>query len=226
VQAAQQLSTLASGVTLVQADNAITRDASTYNNVLLDAMASVPALQTVFPSNSPFAAQLNEVAKLIQVRAALGVTRQIFFVGYGNFDTHGGQLGDQAALLGEVGPALGAFYQATEELNVAQQVTAFTCSDFGRTFQPNSAAGSDHAWGSHHIILGGAVKGGKIYGTFPTQVLGGADDAGTNGRWLPSTASAQYAATLAQWFGLPASDLSYVLPYIGNFSSNNLGFMG
>jgi uncharacterized protein (DUF1501 family) len=92
--------------------------------------------------------------------------------------------------------------------------------------QPNSTGGSDHAWGSHHMILGGAVQGGKIYGTFPTLVPGGPDDAATNGRWLPSTASAQYAATLAQWFGLSAGDLPYVLPYIGNFSSNNLGFLG
>jgi uncharacterized protein (DUF1501 family) len=225
-QTAQQLSTLSSGVSLVQADNTITSNADSYNSVLTEALASVSPLQTVFPSNSnPFAAQLSEVAKLIQVRAALGVTRQIFFIGCGNFDTHASQLGEHAALLAQVSQALGAFYQALEELNMAEQVTTFTCSDFARTFQPNSAGGSDHAWGSHHIILGGAVKGGKIYGTFPTQALGGPDDAGANGRWLPSTASAQYAATLAQWFGLPPSELAYVLPYIGNFSSNNLGFV-
>jgi uncharacterized protein (DUF1501 family) len=111
-------------------------------------------------------------------------------------------------------------------MNLANSVTAFTCSDFARTLQPNSAGGSDHAWGSHHIILGGAVQGGKIYGTFPTLALGGPDDASSNGRWVPTTASAQYASTLAQWFGLPASELPYVLPYIANFSSNNLGFLG
>jgi uncharacterized protein (DUF1501 family) len=227
LEAAQQLSVLSSGVSLVQADNAATQNSYTYNSVLLDALSSAPKLQTVFPpGTNPFAAQLQEVAKLIQVRSALGVSRQIFFVGYGNFDTHGGQLGGQAALLSQLSPALGAFYQALEEMSVASQVTAFTCSDFSRTFQPNSADGSDHAWGSHHIIMGGAVKGGKIYGTYPTLALGGPDDAGTNGRWLPTTASAQYAATLAQWFGLPANELSYVLPYIGNFSSNNLGFLG
>jgi uncharacterized protein (DUF1501 family) len=111
-------------------------------------------------------------------------------------------------------------------MNLANSVTAFTCSDFARTLQPNSAGGSDHAWGSHHIILGGAVQGGKIYGTFPTLALGGPDDASSNGRWVPTTASAQYASTLAQWFGLQAGDLPYVLPYIGNFSTNNLGFLG
>jgi uncharacterized protein (DUF1501 family) len=222
---AQQLSNFSSGVSLVQDDNGITNNAFTYNTVLADAFASAPPLMTVFPA-TPLGAQLNEVARIMQVRSALGVTRQIFFVSVGNFDTHSAQLATQSTLLAEVSPALAAFYQALGELSLANQVTAFTCSDFARTFQPNSADGSDHAWGSHHIILGGAVKGGQIYGTFPTLALGGPDDVGSNGRWIPSTASAQYASTLAQWFGLTAADLPYVLPYIGNFSSNNLGFLG
>ncbi len=225
-QAAQQFSTLSSGVSLVQSDNEITRNASTYNATLTGAMSGATPLQTVFPAaGNAFAGQLQEVARLIQVRAALGVTRQIFFVGAGNFDTHGDQLPQQAALLANVSAALGAFYQSLQEMNLTESVTAFTCSDFARTLQPNSASGSDHAWGSHHMIVGGAVKGGKIYGTFPTLALGGPDDASSNGRWVPSTASAQYASTLAQWFGLPAADLPYVLPYIGNFSTNNLGFL-
>lgn len=224
--AAQQLAGMSSGVTIVQEDNAITNNAFTYNTVLASALGSAPPLATVFPTTTPFGAQLSEVAKLIQVRAALGVQRQIFFVGAGNFDTHSGQLAIQSTLLAEISPALGAFYQALQEMNLANSVTAFTCSDFARTFQPNSSDGSDHAWGSHHIIVGGAVKGGAIYGTFPTQALGGPDDVGSNGRWIPSTSSAQYAATLAQWFGLAPGDLSYVLPYIGNFSTNNLGFLG
>ena len=226
-QTAQQFSTLSSGVSLIQADNGITNNAYAYNATLMNALGGVSALKTVFPTKgNAFGAQLQEVAKLIQVRAALGVSRQIFFVGAGNFDTHGDQLAGQAALLAQLSPALGAFYQSLQEMNLTDSVTAFTCSDFARTLQPNSNGGSDHAWGSHHMIIGGAVKGGKIYGTFPTLVPGGPDDAATNGRWLPSTASAQYAATLAQWFGLPAADLPYVLPYIGNFSSNNLGFLG
>ncbi len=225
-QAAQQFSTLSSGVSLVQSDNEITRNASTYNATLTSAMKGVTPLQTVFPTaGNTFAGQLQEVAKLIQVRAALGVTRQIFFVGAGNFDTHGDQLPQQAALLAKVSAAVGAFYQSLQEMNLTESVTAFTCSDFARTLQPNSASGSDHAWGSHHMIVGGAVKGGKIYGTFPTLALGGPDDASSNGRWVPSTASAQYASTLAQWFGLPPADLPYVLPYIGNFGTNNLGFL-
>jgi len=226
-QTAQQFATLKSGVSLIQSDNGITNNAYTYNATLTNALGAVAPLKTVFPTTTnPFGAQLQEVANLIQVRSALGVTRQIFFVGSGNFDTHGSQLDTQAALLAQLSPALGAFYQALQEMNLANSVTAFTCSDFARTLQPNSAGGSDHAWGSHHIILGGAVQGGKIYGTFPTLALGGPDDASSNGRWVPTTASAQYASTLAQWFGLPASELPYVLPYIANFSSNNLGFLG
>jgi uncharacterized protein (DUF1501 family) len=223
-QTAQQLSSLSSGVSLVQADNEITANAYKYNAVLKEALTDSAPLQTSFPVSS-IGAQLQQVANLIQVREALNVKRQIFFVSLGNFDTHGGQLSDQAALLSELSAALGAFDQSMTAMNLSRQVTTFTCSDFSRTLQPNSSNGSDHAWGSHHMIIGGAVKGGKIYGKFPTLALGGPDDLGVNGRWIPSTGSAQYAATLATWFGLPASQLSYVLPSIGNFSVNNLGFI-
>ncbi len=223
---AQQLSTLASGVSLVQQDNAITGNAFAYNTTLTSALGSVTALRTVFPTTQPFGAQLAEVAKIIQVRAALGVTRQIFFVGAGNFDTHSAQIANQATLLAQVSSGLGAFYSALQEMGLTNQVTAFTCSDFARTFQPNSTLGSDHGWGNHHLVLGGAVKGGQMYGSFPTLALGGPSDVGTNGRWVPTTSSAQYAATLAQWFGLPTANLSAVLPYISNFSTTNLGFLG
>jgi uncharacterized protein (DUF1501 family) len=147
-------------------------------------------------------------------------------VGGGDFDTHGAQMEIQAILLSQLSPALGAFYSATEELGLANQVTTFTCSDFSRAFQPNSSNGSDHAWGGHHIIMGGAVKGGQMYGTFPTLALGGPDDSDKNGRWIPTTSSAQYAGTLAQWFGVSTADLPYVLPSLSNFSQSNLGFLG
>ena len=120
---------------------------------------------------------------------------------------------------------MAAFYASTQELAVANQVTSFTMSDFSRTFQPNSNTGSDHAWGSHHIVMGGAVKGGRMYGTFPTLHLGGPDDSGSNGRWVPTTASAQYAATLAQWFGVSAAQLPAIFPNIGSFATTNLGFV-
>jgi uncharacterized protein (DUF1501 family) len=223
--AAQALLTLSSGVSLVQADDNITTNAYTYAATLAAATQSVSPLQTVFPANNGLAAQLKQIAQIIQVRAALGVQRQIFFAGIGNFDTHADQLTLQNGLLAQISPALAAFYNATVELNVASSVTTFTMSDFSRTFQPNSNNGSDHAWGSHHIVLGGAVKGGHIYGTYPTLALGGPDDSGSNGRWVPSTASAQYAATLAQWFGVPVADLPAVFPTIGNFATTSLGFV-
>ena len=222
---AQALLTLDTGVSLVQADDTITTNAYSYAKTLADAVQSITPLQTVFPANNGLAAQLKQIAQIIQVRAALGVQRQIFFASLGNFDTHADQLASQSTLLAEISPALAAFYNATVELNVASEVTTFTMSDFSRTFQPNSNNGSDHAWGSHHMVIGGAVKGGQIYGTYPTLALAGPDDSGSNGRWVPSTASSQYAATLAQWFGVPAADLPTILPSIGNFSSNNLGFV-
>lgn len=224
LSSAQALISYASGVSLVTQDNHITSNAYNYASVLTAATQSVTPLKTVFPTGG-LGAQLQQIAQIIQVRAALGVQRQIFFCGIGNFDTHSGQLALQASLLSGISPAMSAFYNATVEMGVQSNVTAFTMSDFARTFQPNSNNGSDHAWGSHHIVFGGAVKGGQMYGTFPTLALGGPDDSGSNGRWVPSTGSVQYAATLASWFGVPPSALATVFPNIGNFATTNLGFV-
>ena len=223
--AAQALLTFSSGISLVTADDQITSNAYSYARTLSAATQSVTPLQTVFPAANGLAAQLQQIAQIIQVRAALGVQRQIFFAGIGNFDTHAGQISLQGTLLASISAAMSAFYQATVEMGVQSNVTSFTMSDFSRTFQPNSNTGSDHAWGSHHMVMGGAVKGGKMYGTFPTLALAGPDDSGSNGRWVPSTSSAQYAATLAQWFGVPTSQLGLVFPNIGNFTVNNLAFV-
>ena len=223
--AAQALLTFSSGVSLITQDDTIATNAYNYASVLEAATKSVTPLKTVFPANNGLASQLQQIAQIIQVRAALGVQRQIFFAGIGNFDTHSDQLPLQAALLSGISPAMAAFYNATVEMGVQSEVTSFTMSDFARTFQPNSNTGSDHAWGSHHIVFGGAVNGGKMYGTYPTLALGGPDDSGSNGRWVPSTGSVQYAATLAQWFGVPASSLATVFPNIGSFTTNNLGFV-
>jgi uncharacterized protein (DUF1501 family) len=223
--AAQQLLTFSSGVSLVQPDNTINANGYQLAKVWGAAASSVAPLTTAFPGSS-LGAQLQQIAQVIQLRQALGVNRQIFFAGLGNFDTHGTQLETQAALLAQVGPAMAAFYEATQELGLANQITTFTMSDFSRAFQPNSNYGSDHAWGGHHIVIGGAVKGGKIYGTFPTLALGGPDDSGSNGRWVPSIGSAQYAATLASWFGVSTSNLPAIFPNIGSFSTANLGFIG
>ena len=222
---AQALLSFSSGLTLVQADNSITTNAYSYAKTLTAATASVTPLKTVFPTGNALAAQLQQIAQIIQVRAALGVSRQIFFCGVGNFDTHSNQLTLQNALLASISPALAAFYAATVEMGIQNSVTSFTMSDFSRTFQPNSNTGSDHAWGSHHIVMGGAVKGGQMYGTFPTLALNGPDDSGTNGRWVPSTGSVQYAATLASWFGVSAAQMPTIFPNIGSFATANLGFV-
>jgi uncharacterized protein (DUF1501 family) len=222
---AQALLQFSSGLSLVQAANTITGNAYNYGKILTAATSSVSALQTVFPANNSLASQLKQIAQIIQVRAALGVSRQIFFASLGNFDTHAGQLSIQGGLLAQLSPALAAFYAATQELGVANNVTTFTMSDFSRTFQPNSNTGTDHAWGSHHIVLGGAVKGGTLYGKFPTLTLGGPDDSGANGRWVPTTGSVQYAATLAQWFGVTTAQLPMIFPNIGSFAASNLGFV-
>jgi len=222
---AQALLGFDSGLTLVQADNTITSNAYNYAKTLSAAVQSVSPLKTVFPTGNPLASQLQQVAQIIQVQAALGVSRQIFFCGVGNFDTHSNQLTLQNNLLAALSPALGAFYNATVELGIQNSVTTFTMSDFSRTFQPNSNTGSDHAWGSHHFVMGGAVKGGKMYGTFPTLALGGPDDSGSNGRWLPSISSVQYAATLASWFGVTPGQMATIFPNISAFSATNLGFV-
>lgn len=222
--AAQGIMRLNSNVSLVTADNQITTNAYTYPAILSDAIKSVQPLATSFPATS-IGGALKQIAQIIQVRAAMGVKRQIFFANMGGYDTHSAQLLLHASLMGQLGAAMQSFYQATQEMGVEDSVTSFTMSDFSRAFQPNSNAGTDHAWGGHHLVVGGAVKGGKMYGTFPTLALGGPDDSGTNGRWIPSTASTQYAATLAQWFGVPTTQLATVLPNIGNFSTTNLGFI-
>ncbi len=223
--ATQQLLTFDSGLSMVQAANAVTGQAVQFAAVLSSALKNIPALQTKFPA-SDLGQQLQQVAQVISARSALGVQRQIFFCSTGGFDTHADQLPQQVQLLTAVSQGMSAFYQATQELGVASQVTTFTLSEFSRTLEPGSNGGSDHAWGSHQLVLGGAVKGNAIYGTFPTLVLGGPDDADQNGRFIPTTALDQYAATMATWFGVSAANLPSIFPNLVNFPSSNLGFLG
>jgi uncharacterized protein (DUF1501 family) len=222
---AQSFLSFASGLSLVQADNVISQNADRYATVLTEAVSNIAPLTTPFPANNPLATQLQQIAQLMQVRSSFGVNRQIFFASIGNFDTHANQLAQQSLLLGQTSAAVSAFYQATQELGIASEVTTFTMSDFSRAFQPNSNKGSDHGWGSHHIVLGGAVKGAKLYGTYPTLALAGPDDSDRNGRWIPSISSVQYASTLASWFGVSAAQLSLIFPALGAFRSTNLGFV-
>jgi uncharacterized protein (DUF1501 family) len=223
--ATQQLLTFDSGLSMVQAANAVTGQAVKFAQVLSDALKNIPPLQTLFPGTY-LGQQLQQVAQVISARSALGVQRQIFFCAVGGFDTHADQLPQQVQLLSDVSKSMSAFYQATQELAVANQVTSFTLSEFSRTLEPSSNGGSDHAWGAHQLILGGAVKGNAIYGTFPTLALGGPNDADQNGRWIPTTALDQYAATLATWFGVGAGNLPSIFPNLVNFSAGNLGFLG
>jgi uncharacterized protein (DUF1501 family) len=222
--ALQSLIQLSSGVSLVTAQEGIITQSFQYGAALAAATAGAPSLSTTFPSTS-LGAQLQQVAQLMQVRSNFGVQRQIFFCGLSSFDTHSSQLSIQAPLLQQVSDAMAAFYQATAELGIQNDVTTFTMSDFARALQPNSVGGTDHGWGSHHIVMGGAVKGGNIYGTFPTLALGGPDDSGSSGRWIPTTSTVQYAATLAQWFGVPQTELTTIFPNIGAFNTANLGFV-
>lgn len=167
--------------------------------------------------------QLSIVAKLIAARSTLGSKRQVFFVSLGGFDNHDGLLTNHGPLLAKVNEAIGQFYKATVELGVQNNVTTFTASDFGRTLASNGD-GSDHGWGAHHFIVGGAVKGGQFYGKAPSISITTDDQVG-EGRLLPTTSVDQYAATLARWFGVSDSELPTVLPRIGNFGTSNLGFM-
>lgn len=206
-----------------QAYCAVTQKAIRAEKTLSAALAGEPELATAFDASNSLASQLKMVAKLIRIRQKLGMQRQVFFVALGGFDTHDGLLSTHGPLIGKVSSALASFYQATVELGVASQVTTFTASDFGRTLSCNGN-GSDHGWGSHHFILGGAVKGKAFYGTAPQMGLGTPNDTG-QGRLLPSTSVDQYAATLARWFGVPETQLGHVAPHLVNFTQKDLGFM-
>ncbi len=189
------------------------------------ALATAPVnFAATFDTTNPLASQLLMVARLIASRAALGVHRQVFFVSIGGFDLHDNLNAQHPALLGRVGGALASFDAAMVELGVANQVTAFTASDFGRTLSSNGD-GSDHGWGAHHVVVGGAVHGGRLWGTQPEVSVNGADDVG-QGRLLPTTSVDQLAATLASWMGVADSELPLVVPQIGNYTTRNLGLLG
>jgi uncharacterized protein (DUF1501 family) len=188
--------------------------------------ASSPVIDPPFAGlTSDIANQFHQVAKMIGARASTGAGRQIFFVQLGSFDTHNDQLNRQQQLFADLSPALKAFHDATVALGVGSQVTTFTLSDFGRTFQPASGGGTDHAWGSHHFILGDAVNGGSLFGRYPQLILGGPDDAEAEGRWLPTTSVDQYGATLAKWFGVAPGAMAAVFPNLAAFATPDLGFM-
>ncbi len=188
------------------------------------AIAETADYTDVIP-DSGLGRQLRIVAKLIEARASLGMRRQVFFCATGGFDTHGPQLDTHAGLLGNLSSALSGFNTAMGNLQVQDSVTTFTASDFGRTFDSNGR-GSDHGWGSHHIVMGGCVRGNNIYGQYPDLDLTNGNPLDTGrGRWIPTTAVDQYGATLAKWFGVDDNGLNSVFPNLQNFATKDLGFM-
>jgi len=229
--AQQQIVTNDSGNAIINAANKAMADAITLSPLLLNAGSGTP-LTTAFPSTQ-IGNQLKDIARIINLRAQTGVGRQVFFCGLGGFDTHGGQSYQQYDLLQQASKAVSAFYAATVEMGIADKVTTFTLSDFGRTLQP-SGSGTDHGWGNHHLVIGGAVNGGKIFGPFPQMTayatIGQAgsmqqDFADNRGTMLPRQALSQYGATLAKWFGAADAQLDSVFPTLPNFAVRDLGFM-
>ena len=188
-------------------------------------IANAGTMKTQFPSSSALAPALRTIASMIKLQSQIGSRRQIFLLDFGSFDTHAAQADTHASLLAQLDQGVAIFIEAMQELGVYEKVTLFTASDFARTLQFNGALGSDHAWGGHHFVVGGAVKGGQIFGDFPDLTLSGANDIDGSGRWVPTTALSQYAGTLAAWFGVPAASLPAILPGLANFSTQPLGFL-
>jgi len=234
----QSILTLNSGLTMIQAADKVRQDAVNLSALLSNLPAASPFTRP-FPSTT-IGQQLQQVAQIMQLQPQLGLKRQIFFCSLGGFDTHSGQSWQQFSLLGQIADAMLSMYSATVDLAIANQVTTFTESEFGRTLQP-SGSGCDHGWGSHHMVLGGAVRGGDLYGHYPAMAIGGPDDCLSNsnpstparGAWPPSTSIDQYAATLAKWFGVDltnAATVAQTFPNLASFTGAglpaDLGFMG
>jgi len=192
------------------------------NEQYIEALVGATPLQTVFPQSGT-GGQLSAVANSINISASLGVGRQVFFVGMGGFDTHDNQAADLSGLQAGYSAAIKSFYDATVEMGMHDNVTLFTAADFGRALLENGN-GTDHGWGSHHFIVGGAVNGNTIYGDIPPYDVGHEFDSG-NGRLIPQVSVEQYAATLGKWFGLSNAELLAALPILANFSEQDLGFM-
>ena len=224
--ALQMLLKLDSGAALIQDAQEIMDSGIANSDALSKAMTGAPALTVSFPTSN-LGQQLAQVAKIIQLRGSLGMNRQVFFASQGGYDTHTAQLNTQDLLFKDLSLAIKAFYDQLKDWGIADQAALFTESDFTRTLLPNSNGGTDHAWGGHHFIVSGALRPGQaMYGAFPNIVVGSNDDAGTEGRWIPTTAIDQYGATLANWFGVDPSKLGSIFPNLGNYSQKTLGFFG
>ncbi len=222
-QQLQQILSMDSGMALIQSANNVRKDALDLSAMLKSLSGATP-LSTIFPGTQ-LGQQMKQVAQIMQLRNTIGIKRQVFFCSIGGFDTHGSQAWQQWDLLKQTAAAMNALYQASEEMGIGTGVTSFIESEFGRTLMP-SGSGTDHGWGNHFFAMGGAVKGGDMYGQFPDLALGGPNDSGNRGALLPTTSLDQYGATLAKWFGVPDSGLDAIFPSLKNFTQRDLGFMG
>ncbi len=202
-----------------------------FNQRSIDSQAAVsaaiatpisPAPPTL-PANNQLAQQLQMVARMIYARSALGAARQVFLVSMGGYDTHANQTATHPGLLTQLAQAIAWWQTTIDQIGIANDVTLFTASDFGRALTPNSE-GSDHGWGAHHFVVGGAVNGRQVYGAYPDLMTNASTDAG-NGRLIPTTSVEQYAATMAKWMGVTPANLPVILPNLVNFSQQDLGFM-
>jgi uncharacterized protein (DUF1501 family) len=225
--ALQQLLNVDQSVNLTQAAQAVMTSALTSSAILNPILTTTDAaLQARFAGlTDNFSQQLLAIAKVVEAHSTLGAGRQVFLATLGSFDTHTNQLNEQQTLFGQLDAGLTAFHGAMSDIGAGTSVTSFTLSDFSRNFLPNTGGGTDHAWGSHPLVVGDAVHGGVIYGTMPTLELSGPDDASDLGRWIPTIAVDQFAATLAAWFGADANALAAVLPNLSAFSPGTLGFI-
>ncbi|WP_421736929.1 DUF1501 domain-containing protein [Caulobacter sp.] len=197
-------------------------------NTVISATTSVVDKYFVNPTTgvtltSDISRQLLRAARMIEARDSLGHAKQTFFVSQGGYDTHVGQLATHTAIYADLANALAGFYNAMKALGLQNNVTAFTMSDFGRVFKGNSQAGTDHAWGSNHLVLGAALAKGKVHGRYPDMTFGGPEDSANDGRWIPSIATEEYIGAIAQWYGVSAADLPYIFP---NWSTWNGGGRG
>ncbi len=218
LSAVQQLMTFDNGLKLVTAANANFNRGVGFSTTLTNALKTA-VVNTVFP-NTQIGQQLLTVAQIMSIRSQLGIGRQVFFCQLGGFDTHSAQEGSQDPLLQQLSQAVGAFYAATQEVGADANTTTFTASEFGRTLQPNGNGGTDHAWGSHHFHHRhgfckrrlAARRRTRFWGQFPSLALGGANDANSRGTFVPTTSVDQYAATMAQWFGVSPANVSSIFP--------------
>ena len=220
----QQIVKFPTGMALIQKANQVTADGLNAAKELNGALSAGSSLKTPFPSTS-LGKQLQQVARVMNVRKELGAQRQIFYVAIGDFDTHTDSMRRQDVLLADMAASMSAFYDATLEMQIERQVVTFTESEFGRTLQPSSGAGTDHAWGSHHLVMGGAVKAADVCGVFPALALQRPEDVTGRGVWVPTISLDQYGATLASWFGVADDSLTKVFPNLGNFSPRKLAFV-